>query len=587
MAPPDLSRIQVPPYWLDPEVGKMFKVEPDTTSPPGFRYSQSAVKKKIQEQILKDLSRQKESELTSRSKLLRHPISASFHRELGHHLHRPSLTDAVTQTYVAGLDKFQIRSTDLVAGSNPSITRKITNNPRLHPALNAASSMFIHDVLTDGWIIGGSTGFSTSKISTVLSPWSQHPKLHDHTGDEDRPLYPRSAQGVLIRKADLMHYQAELSSLETTPSRILVATTLGSSVPSTVHVMQIADPRDYTEQNGFPLDNEVHAFVALPRRQEMCTIWSSAPNPFAGGPSANSADQLAVGTSQGISLLDLTAQRWTRYRDPNIESHLDEIKSVSWMSPHVIAGGGKRGKVLLWDTRTNKNDLNFTHDHLVLNIKCIPQSNGPYMVVVGHYNSLNLYDLRFGRPTAPHQGPRYQNPGPQPPHEHRYQHQGHSNQHPAKRPRWQHHTQQPSTAPPPDRYLQPVLTFDYENNLFEPGMDIRSDVLAIGDGNRCICLYSLITGALLKSIPLHEDSSEYTFYQSPRPARCIRFVDEPGRASYVRHDPSDVYMDEDNKAWRMEVLSKRNLNAGRTALAASVGGEIVVYAWEDENDDEA
>ncbi|KAL9080210.1 MAG: hypothetical protein Q9157_000993 [Trypethelium eluteriae] len=565
---------------------------PDHLVNPEHPYNATNVAKRQKEQEKRDrhdqLIRTIRSETAPRSKILGCTISIGLHREHGHTLRNPLLADAAAQTYATGIQR----------SYNRDITYRDTSGFSRHskPKFSTKTSLFVHDPLTDVWIMGGSTGVNSAKTSVVASPWAQQ-----HWQD-----CSTSAAGIKLIHEDLMRFNAGLSSLGLTPSRVQLATTYGAAEPAKLHITRLPDPSDFTYGDAYSLWGGLDTFYSLPDDQTMCTIWSSAANPFTSmGASVGNADQIAVGSSKGVSLIDLESGRWTRYRDPEeLGRHKpqDEIWALSWMSPFVLAGGGKTGKVLLWDIRTGKTDFSFMHDHSVSNIECLPEK-GPVMVVTGTVNSLNLYDLRFGRqrksekpleqqhsqdpygvtpPECRQQSSNFYRGRKQGPHGSR-QHQYRPNPTQQYRSKRRQRLHTPNCPPKLDHYLQPLLTFDYENVVHKPGMDVCSDVLAISDGDGYIRLYSLVTGALLRTIMPQYPNERAERSSDAVAINCIRFVDEPGYPLYgPPPDETDASYKHYSKIWR-----RRNLNAGRTALAAGVAGEIVLYAWENENDDEA
>ena len=571
-----MARQQVPGYWYDPDKHNYFRVLPDHLATPDSEYSQSAIRHKIQEQEKRnrrdEISRQRASELAPRSKLLGDAVSIGLHREHGHRYRRPLVEDDIARTYVAGIQRFENRSLFVENAAYLSMQNFKIKQPFEDSSILPSGSMFVHDALTDSWIIGGSTGFSESKVSVVASLWCYVPRTlysaHHSSGI-------RSAAGARLVQNNPIRYNSDISSLDLSPSRNVVVTTYGSSVPATIRITALRDPRQENYlQNEYVVENSLETVFGLHRSQRERTIWSSAVNPFTGGASTNSADQIAVGTSNGMSFVDLASETWTIPQDPNRDSSLDEVKALSWMDPHVVAGGRSNGRVLLWDTRTNKNDLSFTHGRSVLNVKCLPEK-GPYMVVAGAPHSLNLYDLRFGRKTGSRDPPEEPLSEQQPHHKHRSKHQKRSSFKQRYHSNQQESLEQQGSSKERDRHLQPVLTFAYENEYDQPGMDVRDNVLAVGDENRCIQLYSLITGELLRSVVSDDPSLPPRRPWSKQVVRCIRFVDEPGVPSYI---PGHEYADKEG-ATCIDMYGWRNLNAGRTVLAASVGGRIVTYAW--------
>ncbi|KAL9097833.1 MAG: hypothetical protein Q9165_000159 [Trypethelium subeluteriae] len=587
MAPPEL-----PGYYFDPKLQRHFKIMPDHLVYPEHPYSATNVAKKRKEQEKRDrhdqLIRTIRSETAPRSNILGRAISIGLHREHGHTLRRPLQADASAQTYVAGIQR----------SYNGDITPRDASGFSRHPKpmFSTKTSFFVHDPLTDAWIMGGSTGLNSAKTSIVASPWAK----------QHRENYSTSAAGIRLIHEDVMRYNAELSSLGLTPSRVQLATTYGAAEPAKLHITRLADPSEFTHLDAYSLRDGVDTFYSLPDNQATCTIWSSAANPFTSmGASVGNTDQIAVGSSKGVSLIDLESGRWTKYRDPGeMDRHKpqDEIWTLSWMSPHVLAGGGKTGRVLLWDTRTSNADFSFMHDHPVSNIKCLPEK-GPCVVITGTVNSLDLYDLRFGRqrksdqssvqqhsqdthyvkvPDHRQQLSNFHRERQQGHHGHR-QRQYHPNTIQQYRSKRRRRFDTPKIPPKSDHYLQPLLTFDYENIGHKPGMDVYLDVLATGDGDGHIRLYSLVTGALLRTIKPQYPNETANWSSGAAAINCIRFVDEPGIPSHVTPiDEADASYKHGSEIWR-----RRNLNAGRTALAAGVAGEIVLYAWENENDDEA
>ncbi|KAI9689313.1 MAG: hypothetical protein M1822_009963 [Bathelium mastoideum] len=582
-----LSDLRAGDEWYDEENNITVHIR-DDYSEPHHEHNLSNVLKTIKArkglERCNELKRKAQLERASHSKLLNRLVSPRLLPEHGFVSRKDLIADALNHFYATGLVRYVNRANRISQEEVP----------------DAGKSMFVHDTAADAWILGGSynaqtdpwldtfTGYGGSKLSFISSPWRQHMENFDYGNIEIRSA--RTANGPIILPGDFKNYRSDITSLNITPSRNIVVTTFGSDAERPlIHIIELADPSDFGPDEECVLRNgRERIFDERGSRRHISqtdNIWSAAPNPFTSmGASATAVEQIAIGTWRGVGIFDTTSQSGTGYERTLGNGTYDQVKALSWRSPRVLAAGHQSGKVLLWDTRTNKHDFRFSHGNSILNIKCLSHDS-PYMVVQGAEDTLNLYDFRFGRPTKPkkilpasHRKQQHSRGSSGFRHE---PYDPHHRSHGRSQPR-------PPLSPPPNsRSLDPVLTFPYTNPYEDvtspPGLDTHeSGLLAVGDGMARVHLYSLITGDSLQSQQLWPPGilrGAGRVYTGEERAvlgvRCVRFVKEPGVRSYA---PGVEW----EGASCVSVAGRRNLDAGRVAVAASVGGMVGVWSWEDE-----
>lgn len=137
-----------------------------------------------------------------------------------------------------------------------------------------------------------------------------------------------------------------------------------------IRCMSLEDPRDH-----FDLDEDwfthrsrenIAAFPYLFTRHcgssklPISPAWSSAANPFSTSP------RFAVGLSGKVS--DISENEGA-YGSTTVQRPNDTIYSVDWLDHNTIISGGRRGEIVLWDTRSGGENMRFQYPALINHIR--------------------------------------------------------------------------------------------------------------------------------------------------------------------------------------------------------------------------
>lgn len=378
----------IPGYHFDPSRGKYFKIVADHAATASSSYSTSAVaqeeQKKKDREKLEEFSNRVQASRVSRNSLLQlHPLGGNLtlQRELGGHEGRTASATAAIWAKGLGARPFFGRS-GLSEYREPR--RRI-----LHVIRDPGTHAIIY---TMDWSEYG--GHSNAPSVVVENPARAINDVNRYFVDHGKSL------GIMP--------ESEISSMTISPSRCVLATTLGGrNRTPTLHMILLVEPSQYfsslsdiyrhrRDRNWDPgsaclpvIDGDVACFIQL---RGTNTIWCSAAGPHPNAP------VFAVGTSRGVRLFEcrdlaspecLAFQNWP-CNDPS--QGRDDTLAIDFWTEHAVLAGMRSGKVRLWDIRANGTNVRFQHTSCVRQVRAIDEHK---VLVAGLKNSLSMYDARF------------------------------------------------------------------------------------------------------------------------------------------------------------------------------------------------
>ncbi|KAL2002200.1 hypothetical protein VTN02DRAFT_463 [Thermoascus thermophilus] len=355
---------ELPGFYYDPEKKKYFKIQANHVAPPGYQYSEGAIKeKRLEEKRRKHKShytRRIATERIRRATTLEHPL-IGVQREIGRQLTSSRDTfETHGKAYASNLRRNELhRYSPWGASGDNTITHILRNRSGL-------------------MVVGVSRGGETA-IAVCF------PESHRHTW-----IYNRSLERVLYK------FQHRLPSISLSHTGFLLAA-LDSGPGGDPFLLLRAVPD--------PVEEETYRWSTLAsvrhptRVQEETTLWSSSPRPTGDTPF------FAIGTSQGLHTLEGVGYRWNlekKQLPPNVisgkaapfrykESSHSTVKSVEWLTSDVIVSGLLDSSIFFHDIRSGGTVTRLQHSHSVSKIRKID----PYRLVVAGHESLQMYDIRY------------------------------------------------------------------------------------------------------------------------------------------------------------------------------------------------
>ncbi|OCK77882.1 hypothetical protein K432DRAFT_427677 [Lepidopterella palustris CBS 459.81] len=272
-----------------------------------------------------------------------------------------------------------------------------------------------------------------------------------------------------------------ISSVNLSPvSRTLVTTSTGSDKAPTIHLATA------------PFIDTVAEIYQLPDYADVCAAALSPPIGM-------SYDEIiAIGGSIGLMTLQRTGHSgWTASQSLTVPN----VRALAWLSPTALAVGLRNSSIYIWDSRSRGHRMCLKNPNpstgATASVSSLRRADDPTrLVVAGLSNSLSILDIRMPRTKGRH-----------------------------------------GTS-------QPVVQFDYSNSTyFGLGLDVNSELglVAAGDEHGAIQLYSMQTGATLKSFPCSPE-----MYVQRNMSHCIRFLED---------------------------------DRGKPKIMASLGKEILEFGW--------
>ena len=254
-------------------------------------------------------------------------------------------------------------------------------------------------------------------------------------------------------------------SLNLSPSRILLATSLGSRY-SGLTLTRLPEPDDFysvfhTMALGLPIQEHPVSQATQKLFLPDTTFWQSSPKPHPSG----SEFAIAAGSRVMRTFLcdgwdwDIAAG----YSSPDQSDAL----ALDWLDTNVVLCGHRKGKVILWDTRasgTHARSPPIQHSASVAHVRRLSQSK---IVIAGLEDQLSIYDLRFPTLNHPSSSPsRTSTPADQ--DQDTEDGQPPASSEPASKP--------PKPTPTPTPKTTPYLTLPHYLNRTHPGHILGFDV---------------------------------------------------------------------------------------------------------------
>ncbi|KAI9697736.1 MAG: hypothetical protein M1820_007723 [Bogoriella megaspora] len=499
---------QLPGMYYDAEKRKYFKIAKNHEAPQGAKYNRENVKREALEgkkrRIDETENAKRVSQTVQRSRALSNFGASCFRREI----HGRVARDQLSSIYAARIGEKQSRHIKRVSPRRPWQINHLVHEPKRDIWMSAYNR---------------DTEPPACALRMELSPWALVNPVSQ--------AQVRSAAGYLYRPdIDYASY-SHISSLHIgTMSNFLVGTTRGGYPPGKLIVANFVDSQDH--------DNFIApTYVQYSPNGELSdkkwyTIRDSSPN--------SSKEHVALGTCSGVSVVHLVENKLQHIQESQRIG--GDILTVEWLDSQIIIAKTSLGTIALCDTRTGLPTLQFRHaNHTVPGIKCLPPSQGPYIIASAVEGSLMMYDIRMTSETV-------------------------------------------SSKP-----AEPVLKFQGLNinpgSVHKPSFDISpsTDLLATTSIRNTIELFSLRSARHLRTITPSVQSHD-RLGGPARPAEavpsisCLQFIEEPGIPSYI---PRGEYQGEDTAM----LFGRRNLNRGRVGLAASVNNEIAIWSPGDLSDE--
>ncbi|KAJ5670740.1 uncharacterized protein N7477_006103 [Penicillium maclennaniae] len=447
----------IPGFYYDPEKKKYFKIQANHVAPPGSQYSKESIKRKRKDKEKHEkrvqIKQREARETVRKAAFLHHPLLGAY-REIGSPLPATARLDHQAQIYASQLRRKKLHQFEPFP-KDYSI-RHVLRNPR--------SGILI---------ASGHHGGSSSASICFPDP------------DEEQWTYDRTMERMLFKD------NFRLSSISLSHTGYLLATMdSGPEGESYLATRMLPDP---DEDGDYRWPN---IFAHPIRINTTSSMWCSAACP-----TGNKA-LFAIGTSDGLHTLEGFGSHWTLSQkpfpgevsanSPNFRRHGNSthasVNAVEWLSSDVIASGLRNSTIFLHDLRSGGSAARLKHPHSVSKIRKVDE----YRMVVGGYNSLQMYDIRF----APEPDGKGKKPKPK---------------------HWRHSS------------TRPYLTFpDYSPDVI-PDFDVSTELslVASASDDRKIQLFSLQTGT-----PVASPLSKYRYSD---PITCVCFESSEGQLN--RHGP--------------------------------------------------
>ncbi|KAL8952647.1 MAG: hypothetical protein Q9222_001453 [Ikaeria aurantiellina] len=436
----------IPGFYYDAKRRKYFKITPSWHAlSHGTEYSSSVVDGKIQQ--TKDLHRQEEHQRRKKRNLIRRSTVSALQEELG--VSGPQIDR--TTVWAQGIGKH-----NFIHWPQPSSNA----NPM-------QVQYFVHDPGTGAIILSASGSIHAGNSPIVYLPREDHDDLCDTV--DGTPWVHAKSLGPC--------FHSEISSLSISPTRVVLATSLGTNgTQPSISLTRLLDPSIISENRYLALDDNIGSII---HPHGVNTVWASAAEP-----SSSRGTAFAVGTSKGVILAGLDAQTTTtstqicNWTPDDDHSCTPDTTSVDFWSPDTILAGLRNGKVRIWDTRSNGTNTRFLH-HPASCVNHVRTLDENKILVAGLRHSLCVYDARFTKP----------------------------------RP-------QSSFSPFPSS--QPIFTFATYRNKDHAypklGLDVHRNLVAAGTDDRKVQIFDVRSGKELNAMTAS--------IEEERRARWIKFVDD-------------------------------------------------------------
>ncbi|KAL2013391.1 hypothetical protein VTN00DRAFT_916 [Thermoascus crustaceus] len=332
---------EIPGFYYDPEKKKYFKIQANHVAPPGYQYSEGAIKeKKLEEKRRKHKShhsRRIATERIRRAITLEHPL-IGVQRELG--WQRASSRDTFEKQGKAYASNLRRKELHRYSPWGTSGDNTITHILRNRSGLMVVEFAFQNSIAT--------RGRTTDHWSESCTNFSIGAALDSGPGGDPFLL------------------------LRAVPDPVEEETYRWSTLASVRHPTRV---------------------------QEETTLWSSSPRPTGDTPF------FAIGTSQGLHTLEGVGYRWNlekKQLPPNAisgkpapfrykESSHSTVMSVEWLTSDVIVSGLLDSSIFFHDIRSGGTVTRLQHPHAASKIRKID----PYRLVVAGHKSLQMYDIRY------------------------------------------------------------------------------------------------------------------------------------------------------------------------------------------------
>ncbi|BCR84412.1 uncharacterized protein ACHE_11814S [Aspergillus chevalieri] len=452
---------EIPGFYYDPEKKKYFRIQASHKAVPGAQYSKDAVKRKRIEQEKHECKARQTKKIAKekikKASFLYHPL-IGCEREIG----AQNVAHPVRREHQGLVYASQMRRREL---------------HRFEPWPDEYSIRHVLRNKHSGVLVAGGQRGGESSVSICF------PDL-----DQDQWSYNRTMERVLFKEA----YRLSSISLSHT-GYLLTTMDSGPNGDSFLAPRMLPDP-DEGGDYRWP-----SAFTHPIRILTSTTYWSSASCPTPTGPKP----LFAIGTSDGLQILTGQGSHWSLSKTPfpdDRKHRRTQVNAVEWLSGDVIAGGCRDSSVFLHDIRSGGSAVRLWHPGAVA-VRGVRRVD-EWRVVVGSYNSLQMYDLRY--PPTHQQSPN-SNPT---------RHAGHNkNRNESKRK----HTQSNCNTP-----TKPYLVFPDYSPTYTPEYDLSTELgllASVSDENK-IQLFSLRSGELVS--PYTSPVCRYTY---PKPISSVRFED--------------------------------------------------------------
>ncbi|EPS29627.1 hypothetical protein PDE_04577 [Penicillium oxalicum 114-2] len=460
--------VEIPGFYYDPEKKKYFKIQANHVAPQGAQYSKETVKRKRneqQEQLKRArIDQRLNRETVRKPSFLHHPLMA-VDRELGSRsLSSAMMQERQARVYVSQLKRRKLHAFEPWPG--PFNIRHVLRNPR--------SGALITSIWSSWKPI-----FCLNLLSR--SRWRQVDVSSDHGTD---PLEGKLQGKPILDEPQWLSPETEYiqTDIFNLPQPYRATMDSGPEGDSFLAPRLLPNPDeggDYRWPSEFLHPLKIHTTQ---------TLWCSAACPV--GEKA----LFAIGTSHGLHTLEGLTSMWTvsqksfsrerssdarGFRRHGNASH-DSVQAVEWLSSDVIASGLRNSNLYLYDIRNGGSALRLQHSQSVTKIRRVD----PWRIVVGGYNTVEMYDLRFVAKGL--------QPKPKP----------------------------MSGSHVPSR---PYLSFQDFTPEEIPDMDVSAELglLACASHDRKVHLFSLQTGESVKS------SLSNFQYKRPITSMCFETTEEP------------------------------------------------------------
>ncbi|OJJ86746.1 uncharacterized protein ASPGLDRAFT_23900 [Aspergillus glaucus CBS 516.65] len=472
---------EIPGFYYDPEKKKYFRIQASHKAAPGAQYSKDAVKRKRIEQEKNELKARQTKKIAKekikKASFLYHPL-IGCDREIG----AQNITHPVRKEHQGLVYASQMR-------------RRVLH--RFEPWPDEYSIRHALRNKRSGVLVAGGQRGGESSVSICF------PDL-----DQDQWSYNRTMERVLFKEA----YRLSSISLSHT-GYLLTTMDSGPNGDSFLAPRMLPDP-DEGGDYRWPSACTLPSHLPLHPRKELTvpvthpiriltstTYWSSASCPTPIGPKP----LFAIGTSDGLQILTGQGSHWSLSKAPFPDDRghwRSQVNAVEWLSGDVIAAGCRDSSVFLHDLRSGGSAVRLWHPGAVAvgGVRRVDE----WRVVVGSYNSLQMYDLRYP-PT--HQPNATSNPNHRP---------GHSNSR-NKNKRKHNQTNYNSRTS-----TKPYLVLPEYSPPYTPEYDLSTELgllASVSDEDK-IQLFSLRSGELVSPY-----TSPVCRYEHNRPISSVRFED--------------------------------------------------------------